>query len=139
MQTSALAPNAVTSAKLAREGSAGQVLTSNGAGSDPSYQSLPAGGVTSFNTRTGAVTLSATDVGTATAGLSAGAIGSYIVGFDTAATNRGSTVSAASIQYINNSGSPTASGLSGTWRNMGAAFGTQGGYSNQVTIYVRIS
>lgn len=42
--TANLQNNAVTVAKLAREGSAGQVLTSNGAGADPSYQAV-AGGV----------------------------------------------------------------------------------------------
>jgi microcystin-dependent protein len=40
--TANLQNNAVTAAKLAREGSSGQVLTSNGAGADPSYQT-PAG------------------------------------------------------------------------------------------------
>lgn len=54
--TAKIAANAVTAAKLAREGSSGQVLTSNGAGSDPSYQALPAGGVTSLNGQTGAIT-----------------------------------------------------------------------------------
>lgn len=53
--TAKLAANAVTLAKLARVGTAGQVLTSNGAGADPSYQSLPSGGVTSFAGQTGAV------------------------------------------------------------------------------------
>lgn len=42
--TASIQNNAVTSAKLAREGSSGQVLTSNGAGADPSYQT-PAAGV----------------------------------------------------------------------------------------------
>lgn len=36
--TADIAGNAVTTAKLAREGTSGQVLTSNGAGADPSYQ-----------------------------------------------------------------------------------------------------
>ena len=54
----ALSLNSVT-------GTAGQVLTSAGA-SAPAYWSTPAaGGVTSFNTRTGAVTLSSSDVTTA--------------------------------------------------------------------------
>lgn len=34
--------NAITTAKLAREGTSGQVLTSNGAGADPSYQTIAA-------------------------------------------------------------------------------------------------
>ncbi|MBI3504144.1 MAG: tail fiber protein [Proteobacteria bacterium] len=41
--TIAVAANGVSTARLAREGSAGQVLTSNGAAADPSYQPLPAG------------------------------------------------------------------------------------------------
>jgi hypothetical protein len=44
--TAELVANSVTTAKLAREGTVGQVLTSNGSGSDPSYQastSVPAG------------------------------------------------------------------------------------------------
>lgn len=38
--TAKLANNIVTTAKMGREGSAGQVLTSNGAGANPSYQSI---------------------------------------------------------------------------------------------------
>jgi len=49
---------------VASVGTAGQVLTSNGPGALPSFQSV-SGGVTSFNTRTGAVTLSSSDVTTA--------------------------------------------------------------------------
>lgn len=52
----AVSANTITLAKLARVGSAGQVLMSNGAGADPSYQALPAGGVTSLNGQTGAIT-----------------------------------------------------------------------------------
>ncbi len=40
VDTAAIAANAVTLAKLSRSGSSGQVLTSNGAGSDPTYQTL---------------------------------------------------------------------------------------------------
>lgn len=46
-------------------GTAGQVLTSQGASSPPTWTTIAAGGVTSFNTRTGAVTLTGTDVTTA--------------------------------------------------------------------------
>jgi microcystin-dependent protein len=38
--TADITANAVTVAKLAREGTSGQVLTSNGAGADPSYQTI---------------------------------------------------------------------------------------------------
>lgn len=40
--TAKLAANAVTPAKMSRTGTSGQVLTSNGTGADPSYQTLPA-------------------------------------------------------------------------------------------------
>lgn len=49
----------------ANYGTSGQVLTSNGPSAAPSWQSPAGGGVTSFNTRTGAVTLSSGDVTTA--------------------------------------------------------------------------
>ena len=49
----------------ANYGTSGQVLTSNGAAAAPSWQTISSGGVTSFNTRTGAVTLSSGDVTTA--------------------------------------------------------------------------
>lgn len=39
--TAKIAANAVTLTKLAREGTSGQVLTSGGAGADPSYTALP--------------------------------------------------------------------------------------------------
>jgi microcystin-dependent protein len=40
--TADIVANAVTATKLAREGTSGQVLTSNGAGADPSYQTIAA-------------------------------------------------------------------------------------------------
>lgn len=43
-------------------GTSGDVLTSNGPGAAPSWQAAGAAGVSSFNTRTGAVTLTAADV-----------------------------------------------------------------------------
>lgn len=48
-----IAANVVGVAKLAREGTAGYVLTSGGAGADPSYMALPASGVTSVGGYTG--------------------------------------------------------------------------------------
>lgn len=50
-----LAANVVTTAKLAREGTAGQVLTSGGAGADPTYVTLGGAGVTSVGGYTGVV------------------------------------------------------------------------------------
>jgi hypothetical protein len=41
--TGNIAANAVTPAKMSRSGNVGQLLTSNGAGADPSYQDAPSG------------------------------------------------------------------------------------------------
>ena len=50
-----IAANVVGVAKLAREGTAGQVLTSNGPGVNPSYKTLAGAGVTSVGGYTGVV------------------------------------------------------------------------------------
>jgi hypothetical protein len=42
MSTGTLPDSSITTAKLAKEGTAGQVLTSGGAGANPSYQPVPA-------------------------------------------------------------------------------------------------
>lgn len=125
--TAKIAANAVTVAKLAREGSSGQVLTSNGAGSDPSYQSLPAGGVTSLNGQTGAIT-----------NTSQYAIGSSIIGRPKNSTTyaSNSTIAGSSLWGVSastrwdgsnflilNSGDVATSELvnTGTWRCMSIA------------------
>jgi hypothetical protein len=51
-----IAANIIPLSKLTRSGTAGQILTSGGAGADPSWQNAPSGGVTSVNGNTGAVT-----------------------------------------------------------------------------------
>jgi hypothetical protein len=53
--------NSVGVTKLKREGASGQALISGGPGVDPYWGNI-AGGVTAFNTRSGAVTLTAADV-----------------------------------------------------------------------------
>lgn len=139
--TTAIEANAVTPAKMSRSGTSGQVLTSNGAGADPSYQSLPAGGVTSavagngiaVSASTGAVTFSA-------AAPTFNSIGSYVFGtLGTSAATAGTTYSAggsngqvrtaaifydcSGVMQIN-----AQNTLSGTWRAMGgnvaSPFGT---------------
>lgn len=55
-QAGSVANNSVTTAKLARQGSAGQILYSGGAGADPYYGEAPAAGVTSVNGNSGAIT-----------------------------------------------------------------------------------
>lgn len=150
VQTSALAPNAVTAAKLAREGSAGQVLTSNGDGSDPSYQSLPAGGVTSLNGQSGAIT-----------NTSLYAIGSYVHGrpantttYAVNSTIAGSSLyaTAASICYDGTNPwriAPTAGNAAnaasvtlinaGTWRCVSPAANDGSSATGQAGLWVRIS
>ena len=105
---------------------AGWVLTDNGPSADPSFQA-PAGGVTTFNTRTGAVTLTTADVGSAMAGIAVGAVGSMIF----AGSRSGSTIAkGATVAGSNLRGAILSNGaalaltddgvaLSGTWQNMG--------------------
>lgn len=149
--TAKIAANAVTAAKLAREGSSGQVLTSNGAGSDPSYQSLPAGGVTSLNGQTGAIT-----------NTSLYAIGSYVTGRSSSqSTNYAADATLAGSSLYNTGGtvirdynpqwfiatggvvnSPASPALvnTGTWRCMSPTHGYVGSYpAGGSGLWVRIS
>lgn len=117
--TAKIAANAVTVAKLAREGSSGQVLTSNGAGSDPSYQTI-------------STTPTTAQVLTATAGAAVNAVGTYVVYRD------GSSW----LQNTTRAGSAIGTGLSGTWRAMQNATNVVTypcGSPNYVGVYLRIS
>jgi hypothetical protein len=125
-------------------GTTGQILTV--AGGIPSWATPAGGGVTSFNTRTGAVTLSTSDVLTATAGLTAGAVGTYgwlrvdATGSDYAF---GSTVSGSSLKAAgyNESGayiSVSTTAQSGTWRCLGVAPTADVG-QRYITTWIRIS
>lgn len=130
-------------------GTAGQVLTSNGTGALPTFQSLPAGGVTSLNGQTGAITN--TDFG---------AIGSYVLanGANNTNYNMNDTIAGSSLQkcstsspvslgsrdmsgagfgYIN---TMTSAGLSGTWRSVSVHGNSTGlgGYAS-TGLWVRIS
>lgn len=137
--TNKIAANAVTLSKLAREGTAGHVLTSQGAGADPMYAALPAGGVTSLNGETGAITN--TDLY---------AIGSYVIGRPANTTNYAvNTTMAGSSLYatatVTNTYTTTftaASGAvlvnSGTWRCVSPAQGN-GSAAGQSGLWVRIS
>jgi hypothetical protein len=109
-------------------GSSGNVLTSDG-----TTWASAAGGVTSFNTRSGAVTLSASDVGTASAGLLTGDLGTYAFltnKTQSAGISSGSTYAGSGLQYsglrqgsITGSGNLSASfgggSPGGTWQAMG--------------------
>jgi hypothetical protein len=116
---------------IASVGTAAQVLTSNGPGALPTFQSLPAGGVTSLNGQTGAITN--TDYGV---------IGSYVIAtsdVQNAVTSYlpNATVAGNTLVHSNSTGQPggisgqvgssltavtfsasTSMGLSGTWRQM---------------------
>ena len=134
-----IAANAVTVAKMAREGSSGQVLTSNGAGSDPSYQTIS-------TTPTTAQVLSAT------AGAAVGEVGTYaffsVPSGNTGTFTQGSTYAASGLRYagglaLGNAGRSFVSGTApaGTWRAMGIGGYRQGccvtAYG--ATLFLRIS
>lgn len=146
----AVGANTITLAKLARVGTAGQVLTSGGAGADPSYQALPAGGVTSLNGQTGAIT--DTTVGSIGSYVVASTTSSGTVGYAAGATVAGSALivsrtgggyAAAPILTGNPSDAFGSAGLSGTWRAMMTAASASSVFADSAyrttTLWVRIS
>jgi hypothetical protein len=151
--------NGTSAPKFVAPGTTGNVLTSNG--TTWTSAAPPAGGVTSFNTRTGAVTLSTSDVLTANADATAGAIGTYAFMRDSTSSgslNFGSTragsslapaalLSNGSFTYTDDSGVGNAShniGIgstqSGTWRCMGVSSTTANDFiGRSTTLWLRIS
>jgi len=132
-----IAANAVTVAKLAREGSSGQVLTSNGAGSDPSYQTIS-------TTPTTAQVLSAY------AGASAGGVGTYAFicpsGYTT--YSPGSTIAGSNCRYAKSNGYwygyngsfiECGGAPSGTWMILGLPSSYSCGYYQSGCVCLRIS
>ena len=138
--------NGTSAVAFVAPGSNGNLLTSNG--TTWTSAAPPAGGVTSLNGQTGAIT-----------NTGAGNIGSYFVGSTTAsgttayaagATVAGSsliqtnTSGAAPFQYGNASSDYGSAGFSGTWRNMagrvpsGTEYPGDSGYRNHA-LWVRIS
>jgi hypothetical protein len=123
----------------ANYGSSGQVLTSGGSGAAPSWASLPAGGVTSLNGQTGAITN--TDFQ---------AIGSYVIAYG-ATANTGSaftynsTYSGGSLRIfsvLGNSNLGSSQTLTGTWRCLGCTGYAAGDGTNtyyNASSFVRIS
>jgi hypothetical protein len=127
--------NGTGAVNVAAPNTAGYVLTDNGPGSDPTFQAS-SGGVSSFNTRVGAVTLTTADVGTAMSGIAVGAVGSMFLAANMSgstiakgATVAGSNLNGASLNLPGSYSTIASDGvaLSGTWRNMG---GPVGGYSS---------
>jgi hypothetical protein len=82
-------------------GTSGYVLTSNGAGVAPIW-SASTGGVSSFNTRTGAVTLSSTDVTTALTYTPVNNAGSTMTGLLVLSADPSAALGAATKQYVDN-------------------------------------
>lgn len=119
--TAKIAANAVTAAKLAREGSSGQVLTSNGAGSDPSYQTI-------------STTPTTAQVISAYAGAAAGAVGTYVISNGNSSYTAlpfGGTIAGSQLIFVGGA----SYGLSGTWRFLGGRSD-----ANQApSLYFRIS
>lgn len=98
-------------------GTTGQVLTSAGGVNAPMTWSSAAGGVTSFNTRTGAVTLTTADW-TGAMPTSFGSVGTYAFAqYHVAATPTAGTTYAGSTLY--NAATGSSYSLTGTWRCMG--------------------
>lgn len=112
---------------LTSVGTSGNVLTSNGTAWVSS--ALPAGGVTSLNGQSGAITNTDLNV--------IGSVAKCNVASGTCAV--GATIAGSSLRgWDNNAGSPTNPSLSGTWRNTGGyVAGT--GNSNFSSSFMRIS
>jgi hypothetical protein len=106
---------------LTSVGTSGNVLTSNG--TTWTSAALPAGGVTSLNGQTGAITTNTFN-----------SIGSSSGLFTQTAISIDSTVAGSTLRKINSAGSFTAAGATGTWRNMG---GNE--FPNNMTVLIRIS
>lgn len=110
----------------ANYGSSGQVLTSNGSSSAPSWQTVSSSPTTA-------------QVLSATAGAVANDVGSYAFAYDITGTNRSPnfTIAGSSLRFSNaNAGS--ASGMSGTWRLMGCLDTTNPNVS-LASVWLRIS
>ena len=112
--------NGTSTPSFVAPSTSGNVLTSNG--TTWTSAALPAGGVTSLNGQTGAITNNTFNSISSYADLN---LGSSIT--------IGSTVAGSSLRKINTSGSFASAGASGTWRFMGLSENSGSG------IYVRIS
>jgi hypothetical protein len=106
---------------IASVGSSGQVLTSNGAGALPTFQSI------------------SVDYGAGNAALGQGDVGTYTFAQAVAAVGTGSTIAGSNLKpsYVASAGGVTASAtaLSGTWRNLGNSVSG----STNSTLFLRVS
>jgi len=130
--------NGTSTLQAVAPGTAGNVLTSNGT----TWASTTPPGVSSFNTRTGAVTLNNSDVLTANAGSAGGAVGTYAMMFwqpTGTVLNPGDTTAGSNLRYSPAGGGSFGSVSTGTWRCMGFADGTTGTTSDRITLFLRIA
>ena len=115
--------NGTSAVQVVAPGTSGNVLTSNG--TTWSSTALPAGGVTSLNGQTGAITNTSYQV-----------LGSYVIGYPSSgassAATPGSTYAGSGIPVLNTVGGNTGT-CPGTWR----AMGSEPGY--QTSLFVRIA
>jgi len=120
--------NSIALSKIARTGTAGQVLMSGGAGADPSYQALPAGGVTSLTAGNGITVSGATGAVTISQDIYTGStntntsypIGSYLFVSD---QNSNNPLNNTTVTVYNSSGVwytfNTGTAVAGTWKTRG--------------------
>jgi hypothetical protein len=108
-------------------GTATQVLTSNGAGAAPTMQDVPSSAP------------STSEVLTANAGASYGAVGTYVMAISSYGqnSNPGSTLAGSYLKPAAASGGYYNVALSGTWRCMGYVVGSSG--APNTTLWLRIS
>jgi hypothetical protein len=131
-------------------GSSGQVLTSQGSGSAPTWSSPASGGITSIATSGGVTGGTITSTGTISLDTNnAGGVGAYclaqIVSSGGGGGTNGASLSSGFLRAAGSTGSGggntwnqlTSNSMSGTWRACGA--GTIDAYSGGYGIFQRIS
>lgn len=86
-------------------------------------------------------TVNTTTVLAATAGASAGAVGTYTASVISVTSTIvvGATVAGSNLRGVTAAGSYVSPGFSGTWRNMGCSESTTAGYSAAIPLFLRIS
>ena len=106
----------------------------------PNLSGTNTGDQTNISGNAGTVSnISTAQVGGATAGLGAGAVGTYVLGRQSSQdTDFGDTASGSSILPVNAEGGTGSGYLSGTWRCMGHSF-AGGNAAANVTVFLRIS
>lgn len=130
--------NGTSALQAVAPGTAGNVLTSNGT----TWTSTTVPGVSTFNTRTGAVTLTNADVLAANASSAVGAVGTYAMMFwqpTGTVLNPGDTTAGSNLRYSPAGAGAFGSLAAGTWRCMGYADGTTGTTSDRITLFLRIA